>query len=107
MRAAVALLRSESRDVRAWSPSWPGDAHAGRVETSLQLALSPDRVALAHARAGATGPLADLLPALRTSGVAAVSPNGVLGDPTGAGAAEGARLLGTALDDLCAWLGAE
>jgi mycofactocin precursor peptide peptidase len=28
-----------------------------------------------------------------SSGVAAVSPNGVLGDPTGANAAEGAQLL--------------
>src|SRR3954465_10578231 len=28
--AAVRRLRSEGRDVRAWSPRWHGDAHAGR-----------------------------------------------------------------------------
>jgi mycofactocin precursor peptide peptidase len=33
------------------------------------------------------------MPLLRQSGVRAVSPNGVLGDPAGASAAEGARLL--------------
>ena len=32
-------------------------------------------------------------PHCEAGGVAAVSPNGVLGDPTGASAAEGARLL--------------
>ena len=106
VRAATARLRAESRDVRAWSPSWPGDAHAGRVETSLKLALRPERVALASARAGATAPLAELLPALRTGGVASVSPNGVLGDPAGAGPAEGAELLEAAVAQLCTWLGA-
>jgi creatinine amidohydrolase len=40
------------------------------------------------------------MPALRAGGVAAVSPNGVLGDPAGANAAEGERLLAGMLDDL-------
>ena len=34
------------------------------------------------------------MPRLRAGGVAAVCPNGVLGDPTGASAEEGDRLLG-------------
>ena len=38
-------------------------------------------------------PIVTLLPRLRTDGVAAVSANGVLGDPTGASAAEGRQLL--------------
>ena len=38
-------------------------------------------------------PIADLLPRLRADGVRAVSPTGVLGDPAGATAAEGAALL--------------
>jgi creatinine amidohydrolase len=42
------------------------------------------------------------MPLLRRSGVRAVSPNGVLGDPAGATAAEGATLLGALLDDLLA-----
>ena len=101
--AAVRLLRSEGRDVRAWSPRWDGDAHAGRTETSVQLALDPARV-----RPGAetdnVAPLAELMPALRAGGVRAVSPNGVLGDPTGASAAEGESLLAAATTDLCALL---
>ena len=106
VRGAVSLLRAESRDVRAWSPGWRGDAHAGRTETSVQLALAPGRVALQAAEVGATAPLDELLPRLRDGGVAAVSANGVLGDPSGASPEEGDRLLRTAVDELCAWLGA-
>ncbi|HEY3629653.1 MAG TPA: mycofactocin biosynthesis peptidyl-dipeptidase MftE [Jatrophihabitantaceae bacterium] len=109
VREAVARLRAESRDVRAWSPSWPdADAHSGRTETSLQLALDPGRVRLDRAAPGDSRPIVELLPALRSSGVRAVSPNGVLGDPTGASAAEGAALLDAHLADLlasvAAWL---
>lgn len=103
VREAVVLLRAESRDVRAWSPSWDGDAHAGRTETSVQLALSPARVG--ESVAGVTTAVADLLPALRAGGVLAVSPNGVLGDPTGACAAEGEDLLVQAVQALDRWLG--
>ena len=46
VRRAVARLRAESRDVSVWFPRWPGDAHAGRAETSLQLALAPGTVRL-------------------------------------------------------------
>ena len=101
---AVALLRSEQREVRTWSPRWRGDAHAGRTETSVQLALSPARVRVAAAAPGATAGLAQLLPLLRRSGVLAVSPNGVLGDPTQASAIEGAGLLDAAVADLSALL---
>ena len=109
VRQAVARLRAESRDVLAWSPSRPdGDAHAGRTETSLQLALAPARVRLERAAPGNSRPIAELLPALRSSGVKAVSPNGVLGDPTGASTAEGATLLDALIADLlasvAAWL---
>lgn len=97
---AVRLLRSESRDVRLWSPRWPGDAHGGRTETSVQLALDPDRVLVSRAQPGAARPLAELLPDLRHRGVRAVSPNGVLGDPTGASAGQGRRLLDDAIRDL-------
>jgi creatinine amidohydrolase len=91
---AVARLRHEGRDA-AWWPCAPaaGDAHAGRTETSLLLALDPGSVRASAAEPGATAPLAELLPALRAGGVAAVSPNGVLGDPAGANAEEGERLL--------------
>jgi creatinine amidohydrolase/Fe(II)-dependent formamide hydrolase-like protein len=102
VQRAERRLRAESRDVLAWLPSWEGDAHAGRAETSLELALAPDRVRPGRAEAGNTRPLTDLMPELRRSGVRAVSPNGVLGDPAGASAAEGAALLGRLLADLLA-----
>jgi len=101
---AVRRLVAEGRDVRAWSPaaSWVGDAHAGRTETSVMLALHPDRVRLDAVVPGETRPLRELMPAMTLGGVAAVSPNGVLGDPTGATAGEGQRLLTGAVDALAA-----
>ncbi len=94
LRSAIPLLRSEGRDV-AWFPCGVpgGDAHAGRTETSLMLHVEPDAVRVADAVAGETAPLAALLPRLRAEGVRAVSPTGVLGDPSGASPAEGAELL--------------
>ncbi len=107
LTTVVARLRDESRDVLLWSPPWRGDAHAGRTETSVQLALDPSRVGPAR-EAGATEGLAELLPELRRGGLRAVTDNGVLGDPTGASSEEGEQLLREALDDLeatvAAWL---
>ncbi len=93
LRAAVPLLRSEGRDV-AWFPCGVpgGDAHAGRTETSVMLHVEPAGVRVADAVAGETASLAEILPRLRAGGVRAVSPSGVLGDPAGASAAEGAEL---------------
>ena len=102
VRRAVAILQAEGRDVRAWSPSWRGDAHAGRTETSVQLALGG--AVGADRPVGATAPLAELLPALRRAGVKGVSDNGVLGDATGAHAEEGVALLANALADLLAFV---
>jgi mycofactocin precursor peptide peptidase len=102
VRRAERRLRAESRDILAWLPAWDGDAHAGRAETSLALALAPDRVRPGRAEAGNTRPLTELMPELRRSGVRAVSPNGVLGDPAGASATEGEALLGGLLADLLA-----
>jgi creatinine amidohydrolase len=106
-RAARRLV-AEGRRVACFAPSFPGDAHAGRTETSLLLALAPWLVHTEAAEAGAVEPLAELFGALRAGGVAAVSKNGVLGDPAGASAAEGEILLAGALDaleaELEAWL---
>ncbi|WP_105972142.1 mycofactocin biosynthesis peptidyl-dipeptidase MftE [Streptomyces geranii] len=91
---ALAQLRAEGHTVAWTACETPnGDAHAGRTETSLMLHLDPDRVRLDAAVAGNTRPLAALLPALMADGVRAVSPSGVLGDPTGASAEEGGRTL--------------
>ena len=105
LAAAVALLRSEGRDARAWSPRFGGDAHAGRTETSLMLAL-PGTVRRELAAAGNATPLGELIDRLRAEGVRSVAPNGVLGDPAGATAAEGRALLAAAVDDLVAFLAA-
>lgn len=99
---AVRRLREEGREVLGWSPRWDGDAHAGRTETSLLLALAPTRVRPERAAAGNPAPLSELLPQLRRGGVRPLAPNGVLGDPTGASAEEGRALLEAAVADLVA-----
>ncbi|MCU1595677.1 MAG: putative creatininase [Frankiales bacterium] len=99
LAAACARLRDESRDVLVWSPTWGGDAHAGRTETSVMLALNPARVGEAR-EAGATDNLIDLLPQLRRGGLRSVTQNGVLGDPQGATAEEGQQLIADAIADL-------
>jgi mycofactocin precursor peptide peptidase len=127
---AAGKLRAESRDCRVWhagvrpamlaaaradgagnqgegspDPVLAPDAHAGRVETSIMLALAPDDVRLGEAAPGETRPLTEIMADLRAGGVRGVSPNGVLGDPTGASAAEGEALLALLVADLAATLG--
>jgi creatinine amidohydrolase len=99
---AVQRLTGEGRQVRAWQPPATDatDSHAGHTETSLLLALRPADVRRDRLEAGTRRPLPELWPALRQSGVAAVSASGVLGDPTGATAAAGERLLAEWADDL-------
>jgi len=100
LRAAVPLLRSEGRDVAWFACGVPGgDAHAGRTETSLMLHVEPEGVRSPRP-AGVTTPVRELLPRLRAEGVRAVSPTGVLGDPAGATADEGAALLAGLVDRL-------
>ena len=99
---ACELMRFESRHVRGWSASYAGDAHAGHAETSMMLHLHPDQVAMDRAEPGNTRPLAELIADLRRGGTRAVSPNGILGDPTTATSADGARLLRTMTDSLIA-----
>ncbi len=66
---AVPRLRTEGRAVVWWEPRVPGgDAHAGRTETSLLLALAPEAVRAGAVAAGDVRPLAELLPALRARG---------------------------------------
>jgi creatinine amidohydrolase len=97
---AEATLRAEGRTVATWWPSWRGDLHAGRTETSLMLAVDPARVDLSAAQPGDRRGATTLLPLLRRHGVRPVSANGVLGDPRGAHAEEGRRLLDEAVGDL-------
>ena len=102
LRRAVTRLRFEGRDA-AWlscrASEDPADTHAGHAETSLLLHLHPELVRTDLAEPGCTEPLAHILPAMRRGGVAAVSSNGVLGDPTTATDVEGERLWGLLVAD--------
>jgi creatinine amidohydrolase len=102
---AVSQLRAEHRAVDAWSPVWGGDLHAGRTETSLMLAIAPTRVDMDRAEPGDRSDLRSVLPVLETRGTRAVSANGVLGDPAGAGADEGRHLMGVAVEQLLGVVG--
>jgi mycofactocin precursor peptide peptidase len=110
-RDAIGQLRREGRRCHVWhaglragtlsgGEALTPDAHAGRVETSMMLALAPDDVRLDAAAAGDTRPLTEILSDLTAHGVRQVSPNGVLGDPAGASAAEGEQLLSLLVADL-------
>jgi mycofactocin system creatininase family protein len=96
---ATALLREEGRDA-AWCPCAvaAGDAHAGHTETSVLLHISPEDVWTDEWVPGNGAPLSELIGPMRRGGIAAVSPAGVLGDPTTASAAEGARLFAEMID---------
>lgn len=100
---AVETLHAERRRVLSWWPKWPrradggpSDLHAGRIETSLMLAIDPGLVRLELARPGADASIDEL----RRLGVKAVSPSGVLGDPDGASGREGERFIAAFVDDL-------
>jgi creatinine amidohydrolase len=101
----LALVRERCRadgdPVLVWAAGVRGgDAHAGRTETSLMLAIDPAAVRTELAVAGPTEPLEVLLPRLRAEGVRPVSSNGVLGDPQGASAAEGESMLAAMTTEL-------
>jgi mycofactocin system creatininase family protein len=86
--------RAEGDTVLMWTATTRGgDAHAGRTETSLMLAIDEKSVRTELAERGCTEPLAAIMPRLRAEGVRPVSSNGVLGNPEGASAAEGRTLL--------------
>lgn len=100
VQRAAEVLVGEDRPVSWWAPRIPGgDAHAGRTETSLVLAIAPELVAVARP-VGNTEPVEELIDAMRLGGVGAVSDNGVLGDATGASADEGRELIDDLVADL-------
>ena len=97
---AAGLLTAEGRKAGRWRaervdlhPGLEGDLHAGRLETSMMLAIDPATARSGAAEAGAVIAGQEAMAGLRSNGVKGVSPNGVLGDPTGAGAGEGETIL--------------
>lgn len=106
--AAVSLLRSEGRDVAWCACSVEGaDAHAGHTETSVLLHISPESVRTDEWVPGNEAPLSDLMPRMRAGGVAAVSPVGILGNPTTASAFDGSRIFAEMVENcasrIAAW----
>ncbi len=93
----VTRLTGEGHRVSWVTPRWPDgteiDAHAGRTETSLLLHVRPDLVGPFTDVTGTITPLSELMPTLLADGIGAVTPNGVLGDATGATAEHGAELF--------------
>lgn len=90
LQQAARICRHEGRAFAAVHLAVEGmDAHAGAAETSMMLYLDPSRVRLPLVRQGNLSPTQDLMQQLRKGGVRTVSPNGVLGDPTGASADQG------------------
>ena len=67
--------------------------HGGHFETSILLAIAPDAVDMAAAVAGHVGPAASASAKLRSEGMAALSPVGIIGDPRGATADAGELYL--------------
>jgi len=101
LSAVSARCAAEGDDVVVWRAASPGgDAHAGRTETSIMLAIDPAAVHPELAAPGCTEPIERLLPRLRAEGVRPVSSSGVLGDPTAASAEEGRALLDALVSDL-------
>ena len=97
MRRAAEVFDRERRRVLIWWPSLPrADPHAGRTETSLMLALAPGEVRPDRSRPGPVPPVAEMV----RRGIRALSPNGVLGDPSGADATEGAELFDQLVEQL-------
>src|SRR5690606_27477338 len=91
IRRATELLVDEGRAVLAWHPRVPsGDSHAGRTETSLLLHLDPGCVRMERVEPGATARWREIGDRVLAEGLAAVTSNGILGDPTSATAEEGA-----------------
>ena len=80
-------------------PLREGGLHAGEWETSLLLAIHPELVRMERAEAGFTGDLEEAMAGIFASGgVAALSENGAIGDPSRASAEHGRRYWEAALE---------
>lgn len=100
---AVAQLSAEGRQVVAWHPQVPGgDSHAGRTETSLLMHLDPACIRTDRVEAGSTARWREIGDTVLAEGLAAVTANGILGDPTTATADEGAQVFAALVADLSA-----
>ena len=105
----VAALAAEEGDelLVTWPKLRGADLHAGNAETSLMAFLHPAAVRWGSVAPGNLAAPEELTTAMAEGGVAAVSPSGVLGDPSEANAERGEALLaeGTAalVADVVQW----
>ncbi len=122
MAAAVASLPADVRNRVVAFDDWPAQrdavhrvaeeycgldretvgTHAGHFETSILLAIAPETVDMASAVPGHVGPATEAGAILRSQGMAALSPVGIIGDPRGADAAAGERYLDALVDQVAA-----
>lgn len=77
-------------------PLAEGGLHAGEWETSMLMAIHPELVHLERGEPGYTGDMESAVGAIFGSGVDALAPNGVIGDPSRASSEHGARYWETA-----------
>lgn len=107
-RVAAQSVREGRRVLVASCRVSGGDAHAGRVETSVLLHLCPDVVRMEAAEVGELRPWSELEATILLGGLVAVTANGVLGDPTGATAEAGRdyldEMVRSATDEIQTWL---
>jgi creatinine amidohydrolase len=80
-------------------PLGEGGLHAGEWETSLMLVIHPELVHMENAAAGFTGDLQEAVGSMFAGGVASISENGTIGDPTRSSAEHGERYW-AAVEDL-------
>ena len=95
LKLITSALQHENISHHVWSlpPYKGGDMHAGHTETSVLLHIAPHLVDMTRAEQGATGAASELIASMRNGGVAAVSPNGIIGDATTATAEHGAAVM--------------
>jgi creatinine amidohydrolase len=79
-------------------------AHSGEFETSLMLTVRPDLVAINEAQAGYVGDQLSIAAVVFEKGFRAVTPNGVLGDPRDASAANGEAYMAAMTDLLVGFI---
>ena len=99
----MATLDRDGRAALPWWPCVPRRRRPRRAHRDVAAARPPagPRAPIDRAAAGETAPLAVIADrACARSASTAVAPNGVLGDPAGASAAEGHELLDRLADDL-------
>jgi creatinine amidohydrolase len=87
-------------------PLAEGGLHAGEWETSLMLAIHPELVRMDRAEAGFTGNLQEAVGSIFASGVASISHNGTIGDPSRSSAEHGERYWASVVDLVLAQINA-